>query len=660
MATINFSKGTTGISVSRRGVPYPLIKILAKSPLFSFLWHGHPGIYAQDEFPDTQPYSNTDEILLFEEIPSVYSASKYEQKITNAPASVSIVTAEEIKTYGYRTFGALLSNLKKFYNTNDRNYRYAGARDFGLPSDYNTRLLLPIDGHRFNDNILVSFDTSYGFPVDIDNIERVEIVRGPASSLYGTNAFFGVINIITRKGRSLDGIEMSGAYGSFNAYNTRLNFGEHYASGLEMFQSGGFYDSRGNNRLYYQEFDDPPANNGIFVHNDEEQAKHLLGKISFTDFTLQGVYVRRKKDVPTASFNTLFNHPATNTIDESYFIDLTYEQTFANQLNLQTRLSYNHYRFTGDYPYDYSEDAPPFIVVNKDLSQERWRRSEAQISKLLFGDHFVTVGGEFQHHFAQFQTNYDLETYILSEPSTYRRGLFIQDDHTINESFSLNLVLRYDYFSIFGDTLNPGIGLTHHGAEKLLYGTTFRAPTQYELSYHDNGSTTLPSDNLKPEELATVEWIFEHYFGRQLRAEFNLFYTSINDIISLIELDNGLLQNQNIGDIESKGAKIQLEGNWINGYQGRISYSWQETLYAGYETRYMSCRNTPSSGSDDSHVVSNLTIFSQHGIEGLELSAGVYNLFDQRYFYPGSSEHKQNDIDQDRLTLRIKANLQLP
>ena len=672
---------------------YGLLNLLSvQLALLVLAWDGcQHFVYAQAGVSESESLLNSEDALLFQDIPSVYSASKYEQKVTKAPASVSIVTADEIKKYGYRTFGDLLSSLKGFYNTNDRNYGYAGARGFGLPSDYNTRLLLLIDGHRFNDNIYDSFDTSKGFPVDIDIIERVEVVRGPTSSLYGTNAFFGVINIITRKGRDQNGVDVTGSYGSFDAYKTRLSYGDRYANGLEVFVTGTFYDSQGNNRLYYQEFDDPATNNGVVVHNDEEQAKHLMGTLTFEDFTLQGLYVRRGKDIPTASFGTVFNHPADNTVDESAFFELKYDHTFANQLNLQSRVSYNHYRYTGDYPYDYSENETPFIVINKDLSRGQWWRSELQASKHFFENHRITVGGEFQHNFDQFQTNYDVETYVLSDASTYRWGLFIQDDFTITDSITLNAGLRYDYFSIFGDTFNPRVGLIYSPWDntniKLLYGTAFRAPNQYELNYYDGGNTTLRSENLRPEELETVELILEYYFSQHLRAELNLFHTDITDIISLTELDDGLLQNQNVGDIESKGVEVQLEGNWLNGYQGRVSYSWQQTenkmthqrltnspehmvklnliaplwsdkVFAGFETRYMSRRKTPSGGKVDGYVLSNLTIFSQGWIDGLEISAGAYNLFDQQYFDPASSEHQQNGIGQDGLTFRVKASMQ--
>src|SRR5204862_160722 len=118
--------------------------------------------WAAEAFSATEPSAQGDDNdVLFQDIPDVYSASKYDQKVTKAPpGSLSVVTADEIKKWGYRTFGDVLNSLNGFYNTNDRNYGFAGARGFGLPSDYNSRLLLMIDGHRMNNNIFDSFDTS--------------------------------------------------------------------------------------------------------------------------------------------------------------------------------------------------------------------------------------------------------------------------------------------------------------------------------------------------------------------------------------------------------------------------------------------------------------------------------------------------------------------
>jgi len=642
--------------------------------------------FAVDEFSESEPLTDGREDILFKVIPKVGSASKYEQPVTRAPASISIVTGDEIKKYGYRNFGAILASLKGFYTTNDRNYGYVGARGFGLPADYNSRLLLLIDGHRYNDNIFDSFYIDEGFPVDVDVIDRVEVVRGPSSSLYGTSAVFGVINVITNRGRDLHGVNVKASYGTNDTYKTSVSYGNRSSSGLETFITGSFYDSAGYNRLFYKEFDKPSTNNGIAVNSDEELARKLMAKLAFGDFSLQGLYVNRRKDVPTASFNTLFNSGMQNTTDEAAFYELKYDHTFENKLNVQSRLSYNWYRYKGNLPYSFNlPDKGP----QKDLSDGDWWRAELEATKILWQDHRLTVGGQYQDNFHQFQTNYDIATNVFSDEATYQWALFLQDEYSITDSLTLNAGVRYDYFSIFGSTTNPRIGLIYNPIKnstiKLLYGTAFRAPNQFELNY--TGSNTIANPGLRPEKLETVELVLEHYnLTQQLRAELNLFHTDISNIIALTSLGGGSIQNQNTGNIESNGLELQLEQFFENGFQARVSYSWQENrdketrqrlanspehmvklnliaplwadkVFVGFETQYMSGRKTTLEGHVGDYVISNLTVFTQNWLKGLELSAGVYNLFDEQYFDPGSDTHRQNAIEQDGLTFRIKTSI---
>jgi outer membrane receptor for ferrienterochelin and colicins len=658
-----------------------------------------PLAYAADDFAALQAPASDSSSPLFQDIPSVYSASKYEQKVTKAPASISIVTGDEIKKYGYRTFGAILSSLRGFYNTQDRNNGYVGARGFGLPSDFNSRLLLLIDGHRFNDNLFDAFSTTEGFPVDVDIIERVEVVRGPSSSLYGTSAVFGVINVITKRGRDQHGANIKYSYGSNDTHKTSASYGNRFKNGLEAFVTGTFYDSQGYNKLFYKEFDSPTTNNGLSIGNDGEQAKKLMAKATFGDFSLQGLYINREKEIPTASFNGQFNSHAQTFVDQSSFVELKYDHTFENQLNVQSRLSYNNYRFRGDLPFSSSPTPPSSTLINKNLFYGEWWRAELEASKLVWDDHHITVGGQYQGNFHQHLTNFfegDPNSKPGSNVNTYQWALFAQDDYTITDTLSLNVGVRYDYYSIFGSTINPRAGLIYTPWQsttfKLLYGQAFRAPNQFELNF-SIPLVQAKNDKLQPEKLDTLEFIIEHYFTRQLRAELNVFHTSITDNITSTTNSAGLVQYQNNRNVDSIGFETQIENTWGDGFQGRLSYSWQNTtdkstgerltnspehmiklnliaplwkdwVFVGFETQFMSSRKTPSKlangnqgGRVGDFVISNLTVYTQNWVKGLELSAGAYNLFDQRYFDPASADHKQNAIQQDGLTFRVKASL---
>ena len=140
----------------------------------------------------------------------VFGASERIQPVTEAPASVSFITAEEIARYGYRTLADILRGVRGMYVTDDRNFSLLGTRGFAKPGDYNSRILLLVNGHRVNDNVFGQAEIGAEFGIDPAMFERVEIIRGPASSLYGDSAFFAVVNVITRSGASLDGVARRG------------------------------------------------------------------------------------------------------------------------------------------------------------------------------------------------------------------------------------------------------------------------------------------------------------------------------------------------------------------------------------------------------------------------------------------------------------------
>jgi outer membrane receptor for ferrienterochelin and colicins len=293
------------------------------------------------------------------QVDSVYGASKFLQKASDSPTSVTVVTGEEIQKYGYRTLADVLKTVRGFYVIYDRNYTYVGVRGFSQPEDYNARILFLVDGHRANENI---FDGAYvgtEFPVDVDLIERIEIIRGPDSSVYGTGAFAAVINVITKRGRDLSATEVSADAGSWNSYKGRLTFGGRSDNGFEALVSGSFYNSLGHNRLFFPEFDSPATNDGIAEHADGDQSQNFFGDFIYRDFDIHFVDSSRDKHIPTASFGTVFDDPHTQTTDARRYVDVQYHHTFGSWETLG-RVSYDWYQYHGHYIYNYSgTEAPP-------------------------------------------------------------------------------------------------------------------------------------------------------------------------------------------------------------------------------------------------------------------------------------------------------------
>ena len=301
--------------------------------------------------------TSTDQIL-FQEIPTVVGASKYEQKTTEAPSYISIVTADEIKRYGYRNLAEIVGSVAGFYSNYDRTNNYIGLRGLSLPGDYNTRVLVMLNGHRLNENIYDS--TGFGIDgiVDVDLIEQVEIIRGPGSSLYGSNAFLGVINIITKRGRNYKGPQVSAGAGSYETYQGRGTYGDRYSNGVELLLSGTYYNSQGKDRLYYSEFDSPDTHNGHAERADGYQSHNLFTSISYGDVTLEGAYVRRRKQLPTAPYDTVFNDNRTQTWEERGYLDAKYERQITSDFGAMLRVSYDGYWYDGDYMSPRSSTRP--------------------------------------------------------------------------------------------------------------------------------------------------------------------------------------------------------------------------------------------------------------------------------------------------------------
>lgn len=629
-----------------------------------------------------------DELLLFQEIPSVFSASKYEQKVTEAPSAVSIVTAAEIRKYGYRTLADLLRSLRSFHLSFDRATEMLGVRGFNRPGDSNSRVLLLVNGHRLNDNIFQAAQVGTAFILDVDLIDRVEVVRGPSSSLYGNSAFFAVVNVITRRGRDLKGVEVAAEAGSHESWRGRVSYGERLPGGLEMLLSGTRFESDGNGRLYYPEFDSPNTNNGIAEDVERDEFGSLFARFSLLDFTLEGAYVEREKSLPTAPYATVFNDPRTGGDSRQAYSRLSYEHRFAGQWDIQAAVSYNLFHSDGDYVYDYSEDATPFLVVNRDEFRGEWWGGEFQISKRLLDRHNLVFGGEFQNNFRQDQKNSDLDVYLDTRNDSDNWGLYLQDEVQLRDDLIFSLGARYDHYDSFGGTTNPRLALIYNPLAqttvKLLYGEAFRAPNAFEQHYHDSLATQKPNPNLQPEKIKTYELVVEQYLGEHLRAVASGFYYEIDDLINLtLDPADDLLVFGNLDEVEAKGVELELEGKWRRGLEGRISYSFQEAkdrktdmllsnspkhlaklnlvvpligdkLLFGIEEQYTSKRKTVLRNETGGYAVTNLTLFCRQMLPGLEASAGVYNLFDKKFSDPASLAHRQETIEQDGRIFRFK------
>jgi outer membrane receptor for ferrienterochelin and colicins len=641
----------------------------------------------KDETPNLLDMSLEDLMAL--DIDSVSSASGFKQKVTEAPASITIITAEEIQRYGYRTLADILRNVRGFYVSNDRNYSYLGVRGYGLPGDYNSRITLLIDGHRLNDNIFDAALIGTEFPIDVDSIDRVEVIRGPNSSLYIASAFLGVINVITKRGRDLQKVSVAGSAASYGTYQGRVSYGNQFKSGLELFLSGSFYDSHGQDQLFFPQFDTPATNNGIALNADGDESHQFLANLSWGHFTLQGVFGSRDKGIPTAPFGSVFNVTGTHTIDARGYLDLQYDRKLGAGWSLTNRLYLDQSNNDGTYIYDYSASGGPSRVMNKNFAHGKWWGDEVAFSKQIFAKQRLTFGAEFRDNFEQNQGNYDLQPFVQYFASYRTSNIFsfyAQDEIHLRKNLVLNLGLRYDHYSTFGGTTNPRAALIYSPWErstfKLLYGQSFRAPNFFELYYAAPGNE--PNPSLRPETVKTMELVWEQYFANHFRMTMSGYYYPIHGLIGeQVDLATGNAFFTNAGSLDLRGVDFELGRKLPGGLEGTVSYSFQDVkspsspspltnspnhlvqaslsvplfqqkIFASMDLQYVSKRATLTGQYTAGYVVPNFTLFSRKILRRWELSASLYNAFNQKYADPGGAGLAEDVIVQDGRNFRIK------
>ncbi|MDO8301350.1 TonB-dependent siderophore receptor [Lacisediminimonas sp.] len=613
----------------------------------------------------------------------VYSASKYLQSASDAPSAVSVVTSEEIRSFGWRTLADILRTLPGLTVNQDRNYTYLGARGFLRPGDYNTRFLLLIDGQRTNDAVYNQAAVGTEFMLDIDLIERVEYVPGAGSSMYGANAFFGVINVVTKNPRNLPPVQLSGEAGRFGGAKGRATLSLRNDAGAELLLSATRYRSTGAD-LYYPEFDTPGNNNGIARGLDHDLANSLFAKGSAGPWRFTLAHAERTKGIPTASFAQVFNDPRSLTRDVQTRGQVGYRDVLSSNTELSLNLSFGRYQYEGDYVYD----VPP-LNIQRDGSVGSTIAADIKLVSTRFSGHKLVFGAEHSVDHRRAQYNYYVAPYVAGLDDRRRgrsTGLFIQDEIMLGPKLVLNAGLRLDSSEITTSILNPRLALIYKPRTgtviKGIFGTAYRDPNAYEMYYQapaPDGQNANP--RLKSERIQSRELIVEQRLGQNSKLSATLYQNIVSDLITQ-SYDPGTQMSTflNAGRAVARGLELALDHAWAGGARLRASTTIQHThdgtasghpvnsprvlgkanisvplgrLRTGFEAQYVGPRSSLA-GQIDGYWVANATLLSASLAKGVELSASLYNVFNRRYADPGGSEHTQDSLQQDPRTWRMK------
>jgi outer membrane cobalamin receptor len=627
----------------------------------------------------------TNDLEQLMKIEFVVAGSKRAQDPRDVASFVSVVTAAEIKEHGYRTLADVLRTLPGFYVSNDRNYSYVGVRGFSRSGDWNSRILLLLNGVRTNESV---YDLAYigeEFSVDIDLVDRVEVIRGPSSAIYGGNAFFAVINVVTRPGNSLGGNEIATTAASFGTYAGRASYGRTLANNFDLLVSATYSDGSGRN-LYYPEFNTALTNNGVANGVDHEAFRKILVTASKGNFSFQANTVSREKALPTGSYGTIFNDPRTRTTDGLSLASLSYDRALLNGASVSTRLDVGRYTYDGEYAYY------PNLPPNKDLAEGEWVGLAVDAASKIGSRQFLTYGAEFRNNFEQLMKNFDPEPYKLYsdvQEKTTRQGVFVQDEIKLADPLMLYAGLRLDKTEELDFVASPRAALiyTPNPATtfKLLAGRAFRPPNEYELHYSNFQYKANPL--LQPEHIETLELIAQRFIGGGVQISASVFENRLTQLKNQhIDPVDSLYVFDNRGEIQSKGLELGLNVNRGHGLTGQLSYSFQRTddpitgidltnspeqmvqaelrspilgsgATASLDAQYMSARSTTAGTFAGSHVLTNISLFAPRTFGRFDLSATVYNVFGIAYGDPVGTGLSQATIQQDGRNFRVRSTL---
>lgn len=613
----------------------------------------------------------------------VYSASRFRQQASAAPATVTVVSAADIESFGWRTLADVLRSVPGLYVGYDRNYSYLGARSFLRPGDYNTRFLLQIDGQRINDAVYDQAPLGGEFPLDLELVERIEYVPGPGSSIYGANAFFGVINVITKRAQDLAGGRASVTAGQFGERRGAASYAWAEPGGASLLLAASKYNNDGRD-LYFAAFDQADNNHGVARGLDYEDGQRFFAKAGAGPFSLQMLRAQRNKGVPTASFEQNFNDARSRTVDTQSYAELGYKGAPAGAGELDARLFWGAYDSVGDYAYG--------PTLNRDGSASRWWGAELKTVGAPLPGHKLVAGAEYQHDYRLQQYNYDLAPYLEHlgvARHESRFGLYLQDEISLGEDLLLTAGLRYDQHRGRGAVFSPRLALIWQAGAattlKAMYGSAYREPNSFELYYAyagPGGQSANPEQNR--ERIRSGELALLRQLGPDARLSVSVFENDVRDLISQhIDAASGLAYFANSAGAKARGVELAYRRDW-RGATLRANYSWQTLRQngadlsavnapahlaklnlavplwdarwrAGLEAQYVGPRATLLARTGG-YWLANLNVFTRRLTPHLDLAVGLYNVFNRAYADPAPAEHAQDSIAQDgrnaRLTLK--------
>ncbi|MBL9021445.1 MAG: TonB-dependent receptor [Myxococcales bacterium] len=627
----------------------------------------------------------------------VTAVSRFAEAVTDAPSSVTIIDGRELRAFGYPTLAESLRGVRGVYLSDDRSYTSVGFRGFSRLGDYGNKVLILYDGLAANDNILGQSFPGFEGLTDLEDVERIEVVRGPGSSLYGTGAFFGVVNVVRHDAAQPSRAEatLSTAEGAFRARTMG-----YWGDGKESAIWGSASVARSAGRdFYFKEFADEPS---LGFARDVDDFTAAMGQVRgfYKFFNAQAFFHQRTKTLPTGEYETLFGDKRHVWIDRRGAVEAKLEPEITDWLSSMTRAHGNFYSYEATFPYaeiDGGEASEDYLGVWAGLEQ-RFIFRPADFVR-------ITVGGEGQRHFlAQMKGQDGSGVYLPDDPNPYWVGSgYAEASFDILGVATLVGGARIDGFAwefpeplgnVSRFSVNPRLSGVfkpyEDGILKVIAGKAFKAPSVYELFYQ--GAVQRPSPDLEPEEVYSGELEFTHLFSKVMSltvAGYANYVTSLivargagseEDPLFLVNAESPVL---------AAGGEIEARRTWKDGWMFAASVSGQRSSYIGDDTGLRNVPNSPylmasvrgvapivgdslriasratlesgrydrnETASDAPQTLTDATVIWDITLNGdvldgvLGYVVGVYNAADMRQRVPVSGEFRQRTIEQNGRT----------
>lgn len=606
----------------------------------------------------------------------VTGASKFTQSVGESASSASVIGAAEIRALGFRTLAEALRSMRGLSVNSDRMYSYLGVRGLSAPGDFNTRVLLLIDGIRVNDGVYDQASLGSEFPLDLDVVERIEFIPGQGSAVHGANALFGVVNVVTRKVAGQGQAHAWAELGSGHARTASALLNAADASGRGLLLSTTVTRSTGLSS-YYPGYDRPETQDGISRGADGERLEKLMLKVDAgSGLTGTLIHANRVKGIP-AAVGTIFGSSANQYRDTNLLAALELATRVDASSELKTRLYGAQYRFKGDYQVDYASD-----TLNVDRARaDRWGLESGLVTRAYSG-HTLAVGADVQASPRRDQSNADVTepraTYLDDHRSGRRFSLYVEDHFEVSPRLSLTAGARYDHARGEGrldSAVSPRLAAVYRPDErtilKYIYGSAFRPANAYESYYAVPGSPDYKGNpGLHNERVNGHELAFEFRPASTSRWLASVYSNQARDlIVQMADPADGKLVFTNQGSMRTRG--LELEGELLSAEGSRLranvsvqhagspaprqlanliaivplAYPW--TL--GVHTALVGQR-----GVAPGYGLTSVTLSTSTPWQGWDVALSVYDVFDRHAADPGSDADVIPTLPQDGRTLRLR------